>query len=195
MKDDPLYTSIKQGGKALERILEELQLDEDILSQVVAFVTNKGGNKSDAEDVLQEGIRNVIMNIRSGKYRGTGSLKAYLIGICKNLWLTQIKRRIHLKRIKEDLNLKDRTEESPETHLFWNERVSILSDVLAQIGKLCKEILGLWSLGYSFKEIGAKTNRSEGAARKQKHTCFKKLMLFLKQNPALMNELKQLKIQ
>ncbi len=195
MKDDQLSSSINQGGDMLWGVLEELQLDQDIMNQLVVFVTTKGGNKSDAEDILQEGIRNVMLNVRSGKYRGTGSLKAYLMVICKNLWLTQFNRKLHLNRIKEGLNPDVRTEESPETQLFWNERATMLKNVLEQIGDICKEILGLWSMGYSFREIGEKTNRKEGAARKQKHSCFKKLMIFLKNNPALMDELKQLKMQ
>ena len=195
MKDDQLSKAIVQGGDALWRALEELRMDPDIMRQLESYIMNKGGNKSDAEDVLHEGLRNVILNIRSGKYRGTGSLKAYLIVICKNLWITQFNRRINLNRIKKDINFQDRTEESPESKLFWNERATLLKDVLTQVGQSCKKVLGLWSLGYSFKEIGVKTNRKEGAARKHKHSCFKKLMVFLKNNPALMNELRQLKIQ
>ena len=188
-----LFQKVNQGGIALNGVVTELYTDKDIKGQVLKFVRYNGGQISDAEDVLHEGIRNLIMNVRAGKFSGAGSLKAYLLVICKNIWKSQFSRNVHLKHIKTEVDSPTTDNETPEHHFLWKDRAAQIEQVLTRIGESCKEILGLWSLGYSFKEIGLKSNRNEGAARKQKHVCFKKLMLFLKNNPQVMDELRELK--
>ena len=193
--DEDIVKKIETGGRDLEVSMRELYADASAKSQLLGFIRRNGGNAADAEDVFQEGVRNVIMNIRANKYLQEGSLKAYLLSICKNIWRTQFKRSIHLNRIKDEIGVRDKVEaDSPAKELLWSERADLLADVLKNVSEVCREILSLWSLGYSFREIGEKTNRNEGAARKQKHSCFKKLMLYLKSNPNLMEELKQLKL-
>ena len=189
LSDKVIIETIKAGGQSLDRAVEELYKDVELSKKVHAFVFNKGGNKKDAEDILHEGILNLLMNIRAGKYKHSNSLTAYIISICKNLWYTQYVRRAKLKDIKGKLSQETETNKTPENIFIWKECCQTLSNVLTILGRNCKEILGYWALGYSFKEIGKLTKKTEGAARKSKHSCLKKLAGELKGRPELVKEL------
>ena len=192
--DQEFIEAINAGGVEMERAALWFYNDIEFRDQIFAFVKKNGGSTEEAEDVLHDGIQGLILNIRAGKYQQSGSVKAYLATICKNIWRTQFNRRIQLNKIKTKIKSRiEHASPSPEHAYMWKEKSQLLTHVLDHLTASCKQVLGLWSLGYSFKEIGEKTNRNEGAARKQKHDCFKKLMLFLKNNPAVMDELKQLK--
>ena len=62
---------------------------------------------------------------------------------------------------------------SPEHTFLIKEKSQLLQAVLGRLGETCKKVLGLWSLGFSFKAISSKTGSSEDAVRKQKYDCLK----------------------
>lgn len=152
------------------------------------YIRNMNGSLEDVEDIFQEGVRNFVMNIRSGRYVQQSSLRTYMTAICKNLWYSKLSRQVKLEEIKKEIHT-EQSEPSIENELFLQERTKILKEVLSHAGEPCKKLLGLWSLGFSFKEIAVKTGSTEGAMRKQKHDCLKKLTAWLSERPELVKEL------
>ncbi len=189
--DIQIIESVKQGGAKLNEVMRYIYRESDYRNSILRYIQSKNGSLADAEDVFQDGIKHFILNIRQGRYEGNSSLRTYLSVICKNIWLNKFKRVVKLQAIKAEVVSENKTEGTPESQLIVTDRAELLQDIIAKVGAECKKILGLWSLGYSFKEIGKKSGKTEGTARKQKHDCFKKVMLLLKGRPDLLLELQQ----
>jgi RNA polymerase sigma factor (sigma-70 family) len=190
--DDDLIQSIRKGGIDLEVAMRHFYEEGTYQQAFIHWLGKKGSQQEDAKDIFQDGLSHLMVNIREGKFQGKSSLKTYLFRICANLWNTKFKRSQKLAEIKSDLPLSEETAVSPEEMMLYKEQEILLSAVLSQIGKSCKKVLGLWSLSYSMNEIAQQMGyKSEGMARKKKYECFKKLMILLKDRPALMDQLNQ----
>ncbi len=187
--DKDLIKAIKKGGNNLSTAANYMYQDEDYKQSIIKLIHKHKGSLQDAEDIFQDGIRHLIVNIRKGKFEEKSSLKTYLSVICKNLWLTKFNRQIKLQEIKTNLKVENPVEPSPEGIFILKEQADLLNTVLGKLGDSCKTVLGKWSLGYSFKEIANLIGKSEGAVRKQKHDCFKKLMRLMKSSPDLVKQL------
>ena len=159
-------------------------------SGIGQYIKSKNGSREDIEDIFQEGVRHLIINVRAGRFNKQSSIKTYLSSICKNLWYTKFSREVKLKEIKKQLPSMEEETPSPEQHFLIREKNELLNSVLGHLGATCKKVLGLWSLGFSFKEISQQTGSSEGAVRKQKFDCLKKLTTLLAQRPDLVEELR-----
>lgn len=185
--DKELLRAITAGGRRLETAMKRI-MDSNWSQGIGQYVRSRNGNEQDIEDIFQDGVRHLIVNVRAGKYNGKSSLKTYLSGICKNLWHTRFSRAVKLDEIKH-LSVSEKYEPSPEENFLIKERSENLEKLLAQLGEKCKRVLGKWSLGYSFAEIGKLVGQSAGTVRKQKHDCLKKMTTLLKDNPELVAEL------
>ena len=189
--DKKIVNSILAGGKELNRAMSYIFNNGKYMSIVRAYILENGGIEKDAEDIFQDGIAHLIMNIRKGHFRGDSSLKTYFAKICKNLWLQKQRRAGKLQVIKQELSLTEQAKQTPESILLFHERSHLLNDILQKMGSPCREIIGLWSLSYSMKEIAARTNyKNEGVVRKKKHQCFQKLFQWAKENDGIMKELR-----
>ncbi|MEM6348084.1 MAG: sigma-70 family RNA polymerase sigma factor [Bacteroidota bacterium] len=184
-KERRLVEDIKQGGKALDMRLKELYLNPSLWEKIWGFVRARGGEKEDAEDIFQDGIRVLILNIRKDKYSFTGSVEQYLLGICRNLWFGRFREKEKQALIRErEAEAGKGWEIDPEQSLISEEQKAQLEALLAQLPAACREVLELWQMGYSMKEIAAKVGyKSEGVARKKKHQCMAKLITFLAEKP------------
>ena len=190
LNDDEIVMAIKEGGQRLEKAMHQLLHKSGWQKGIGQYIKSKSGSREDVEDVFQEGIRHLVINVRADRFGGNSSIKTYLSSICKNLWYTKFSRDRKLDDIKKALPPKEEKTPSPEDTFIINEKSQLLSAVLGQLGDTCKKVLSLWSLGFSFKEISEKTGNSEGAVRKQKFDCLKKLTSLLAAQPALVRELR-----
>ena len=183
MDERELILAIQEGGEALEKAMRSLYEDQEIRKQVFRFVKDRKGSIQDAEDVFQDGIRNLMLSIRAGRYRGEGSLKAYLFGTCRNLWFRRFDRLSRQADPEREMPVQ-MVETDPEILLLNREQEQVLAGFLNNIGEKCREVLERWKMGYSMKEIAAAVGyKSEGVARKKKHQCLKKLIEALESAP------------
>jgi DNA-directed RNA polymerase specialized sigma24 family protein len=56
------------------------------------LVLKNGGNKMDAEDVIQETMITFIEMVQAAKFRGESAIKSILYAICKNIWTTKFRK-------------------------------------------------------------------------------------------------------
>jgi len=183
--DASIIRSINEGGRNLESAMSHLYLKHACRRQIFAFILKRKGSKEDAEDIFQDGIRFLIMQVRTNKYTGSGELGGYLFGICKNLWFKRFKR---ISR-EEDLSQVDTEaqadESNPELYMVEKDRSEQIKQFMSVLSPACIQVLQLWQLGYSMREIAVEMNyKTEGVVRKKKHLCVKKLMETLKKSPA-----------
>lgn len=193
--DQDIIASILAGGVDMEMAMHYIYSRSNVKAQVMQFVVMKNGSEEDAEDVFQDGISHLVMNVRKGSFRGESSLQTYLIVICKKLWFYKFNREIKLKNIKKELPvLEEANDQTPEKVLIYKERSSIVKRLLETLGSPCKEILSMWGLNYSMKEIAEKTGyKNEGSMRKKKHQCQKKIIDLIKNRPDLTQQLNEVR--
>lgn len=190
--DEELIKAIIGGGPSLNKVMGYLYTQRQYKDAILNWLIQKGASNEDAEDVFQDGIKHFIINVRKGQFKGDSTVKTYLTRICTNLWFTKLRRQNQLQSIKEQVEVVEERESSPEDLLFTQEKTDLIQQILASLGPLCQKILGLWTLNFKMKEIAQQMGyKSEGMARKKKHQCFQKLMLYLKEKPELADTLLQ----
>ncbi|MEM6725720.1 MAG: sigma-70 family RNA polymerase sigma factor [Bacteroidota bacterium] len=190
--DEQIVEAIKTGGIALERVMAFVYNNTDFRTDIIRYIKSKGGTSEDAEDVFQDGIRNLIMSVRKNKFRGESTIKGYLFGVCRNIWFKQFNRHVRSEQYKSSLEVESTDRKDPEIVLVTEERAQLIDQILAKLGPACQKVLNLWRLSYSMKEIAQELGyKSDGVARKKKHQCFQGLLGLVKDNPAIVNLLKE----
>jgi len=186
-----LWEDIKHGGMKRQKAIATIYQDADLKNQIVAMVKKNSGSREEGIDVFHEGIIAMDDSIRKNKYRGEGTLSAYLYTICRYNWLNKLKRNKRMVYTEEEQKLDQVQYENPETISLAEEQKKIINTLLGQIGEKCKQILELWKLSYSMEEIAEKVGLDNaGIARRQRYNCYKKLLAVVDSQPQLKNILK-----
>src|SRR5688500_3933555 len=77
-------------------------LYEHYFEDAATAIRLKGGTDEDAADIFQEAVLVLIEKIKSGKFREESSIKTFLIGIARNLWLFE--KRTRERRTAREIN-------------------------------------------------------------------------------------------
>jgi len=186
LDDERLLRQIRSGGKDLEQGVRHMYRWQMAFGRRLAV---QGASKEDAEDLFQEAVQVVVYNVRSDRYTGSGRLESYLLGVGQNLWRQEIRKRSRRKHLREEQEAEIEKEAPilPDEQLEWTEKKRLLAGYLARMSSQCRRILGLWSLGYSMKEIAsAAAIKNVNLARQKKHHCMKKWVQLFRDNPDLL---------
>lgn len=157
------------------------------------LVLKNGGNRMDAEDVVQETMINFIELVRAGKFRGDSAIKSILYAISKNIWTTKFKKSTQESiRIDNYILEHEDFEGDISEQIQKTEASKIVGQVFDKIGESCKNILTYYYYeDLSFKEILDKTNyENEQVIRNKKYKCMKSLMDLLENSPVLSSSFK-----
>ena len=191
LNDAVLIENIKTGGIKRQQAITTIYKDKKTKSQVINFVINNSGNKEDGIDVFHEGIIAIDDNVRKGKYLEKGSLAGYLFSICRFIWLNKLRKDKRIVFTEEENQLDQVSYDTPETLSLAQEQKEIIHKLLSRLGERCQQILELWKLSYSMEEIALKVGLTNaGNARKQRYTCYQKLLKIVDSEPGLKNALK-----
>jgi len=158
-----------------------------------AYIIGNGGESSDAEDLFQDSLVGLIDAIRQGRFRGESSLKTYLFSIGRHLWLNELKRRGRAQiREQKFENSRDTNADAQEEQLVKAEERLLLQKVVAKLGETCQQILLLFYYeNLSMKEILDQTHyENEQVLRNKKYKCMKELEKMMREQPALVQQLK-----
>jgi RNA polymerase sigma factor (sigma-70 family) len=101
---------------------------------VAAFISRKGGNFDEAKDIFQDALVIYYEKSQDVLLEFDVSEKAYIVGICKNLWKKRFESKHLLKSldsIKDSRSMEENDEISSDKLLKFLERA----------GKKCMEIL------------------------------------------------------
>lgn len=192
--DEDIIKGIQAGGRKLEKMVQHLYNRADLKDSITNLIKNHKGSTEDAEDILQEGMSLFVVNIRKNKFQIKSTLKTYLTGICKHLWYNLHRKKETEAKKKSAILSVATLDHTPEDLTVIQEQTVLLAEVLSKLGEKCKEVLGLWSLGYSMKEIATKTGyANDNVVSKTKHKCQKQLVQYLKDRPNLIQQLKEIK--
>lgn len=160
---------------------------------ICTYVLNQSGTQDEAELIFDDVL---VQFVKTGfsdhSTQLKGELNPYLMGIAKNLWFAELKKKSKTRNLESILHLKDEESADQPEALFLNkERYTLLKDLLDQLRSKCKNVLMYWANGYNMIEIAKKLNyQSEGMARKKKSQCLKELLDYLQSNPLIKNQLR-----
>lgn len=190
--DESFIAAIQSEEQAPKQALAGLYENEAWRNAVFRLVQDNGGSREDAEDVFQEGLRRMIVNIRSGLFEGRSSLKTYHYRICRNLWVSQLRRDNRRQELQQALQVPDEELDSAEA-LIQKERKEHLAKALQLLGNNCRQVLVMWTRGYAMQEIAeAAGYKNSNVAKKRKRICLTKLIARVREQPQLMKILLEL---
>jgi len=191
LNDSALIEDIKTGGKKRQHAIANIYRNRKLKNQVIAFVTNNNGNREDGIDLFHEGIIAFDDNVRKNKYQHKGNLMGYLFSICRFIWLNKLRKDKRITYSEDESQLDQVNYDTPESLSLAQEQKDVIHQLLSRLGEKCQRILELWKLSYSMKEIATEVGLSNaGNARKQRFTCYKKLLKIVDSEPALKSALK-----
>jgi RNA polymerase sigma factor (sigma-70 family) len=180
--DDALVQAIRQGGSERDAALKHLYLRPGLREAVYRHVLDRGGSRDDAQDVFQESLVLFDRNLREGRFEGRSALATYFVAIAKWRWLT-VRRQQGRYTAFEPVHF-DGEVESPEHETLRTEQREMLDAALGQLGGRCQELLRLYQLEYSMKEIAEKmAYESTDVAKKEAYRCRLRLRELLENHP------------
>lgn len=157
-----LSSAIGGRASALAALVERYQ------GLVFRFLLSKTGDSDLASDLTQETFLKALRGLKS--YRGQGAFRVWLLGIARNEFLSDLRRRSRRREDRLDgsvtaLRMVDPTP-LVEQQFAVDEAAERVSRLIAQLPE--KQRTSVWLRlydGLSFREIGEATGSSEGAAR------------------------------
>lgn len=160
-----------------------LYLYKEYQAQIQRMVEKNSGNAEDALDIFQEGMIALWTNIQQGKFqlRDNARISSYLFALCKNLWISKLRKRKDFKSLEESNEISD--EEDTEMLLAEHEKISELEKHFRQLGEACRKLLSLFYYQKaSLKSIAAQMQITEKTAKNNKYRCMQNLRSLYQQN-------------
>ena len=175
------------GGNDVTTTVEVLYAQ--YFKEIIELVRFMGGNDEDGADVFQEAVLVMIEKIREKRFRGDSSIKTFLFGIVRNLWLMELRTRERRKKREEQYMT---GEPSIQHSIGINKSGTDLNSIFDQLGDVCKRILiGFYYENKSMKILLEQFDfKNEQVLRNRKNNCMRKLKEMLSANKGLLQSLK-----
>lgn len=161
----------------------------------------KGGTEDDAADIFQEAVLILIEKIKTGQFRQESSIKTFLVGIARNLWLFEKRTRERRSSREMHYSVNENTQINIEDieigeRVFSKSNAGAIQTMFKQVGEICSKILiGFYYENSSMKNLLQKFHfENEQVLRNRKARCMKKLKKLLAEQPELLQQLKILSV-
>ena len=146
------------------------------LYDIQTMVRTHGGSRAEARDLFQDALVIIHEKAQDTGFTFSGSLAAYLYGICRNLWLAELrvkgKAEKHISALASTVTSSAVETQEPSTN---NEDplMHLAERAFAALGEKCRELLTrfylnaepLAAIAQAFGYAG------EGAAKTRKYKC------------------------
>ena len=133
------------------------------LYRYLLFLTHSADH---AEDLMMETFLRAITG--ANRFRGESSVKTWLFGIARNIWLEGLRKK-HPTASTDDLLegclAEDTLTERTDSRLQWQR----VKELLQQRDDRARRVVQLRAMGYSYNEIAAELHISESSARVIEH--------------------------
>lgn len=186
MSDTELLAALRNGSE--EQAFTQLYRH---LPDVMSLVRNHGGSRSEARDLFQDALVILHEKAQDSGFVFSGSLSAYVYGICRNLWLAEIRLKGKARKYEEALLAQPFNDHVATTSEPDEPLMQLAERAFAALGDKCRDLLTrfylrnepLAAIAQAFGYAG------EGAAKTRKYKCLEqareKYRTLLSNNPNL----------
>lgn len=186
--DSQLATALRSGEDSNAAMKHLMQECWPILRN---FILSRKGDEAEARDIFQEALTNLLIQVREGKYQGSGSLKNYLMAIGKGMWFNRFKRESRLSSFEQEHD--SLSPDDPALRYAKQEQRKLLNHVLDQLKAKCRSVLMLWASHYSMKEIAERSGfKSPQVAMNKKNICLKELKELVRKQPSIRSIIREI---
>jgi RNA polymerase sigma factor (sigma-70 family) len=166
-----------------EKILNWLY--DNYMEQVRHHVLRNSGSEADVHDVFQESIIALYRQITENHLNLTTDLKGYFFGIARNIWSSQLRKKMPNTAIDSD---------TPDNSALDEAGDKILERIIARVFNMLSDdnrtILTLFAEGLSFQEIAEEMNlKNETYARRKKYLSKEALLDLMREDPEYLDYL------
>ncbi|MFQ5866081.1 MAG: RNA polymerase sigma factor [bacterium] len=120
---------------------------------VFAYIKSRGGDDTDAEDMLQEAIIVLWQKVCSGQFELTSKLGTYILAVAKNKWMAEMRKRGKTTDVEMSVERADGNPSSLD-RVIKEEQYDTVHKALDAINPLCKKLLLLFYFEErNFKDI------------------------------------------
>lgn len=177
--EQKLINRIKSNDRT---VLSELFVRYEKL--VSGYVSSRGGDTADAEDMLQEAIIVLWQKVCSGKFELTSKLSTFILAIVKNKWSAEMRKR---SRFSNQLPV-EASDGNPSSleGIIKEEKITAVKKALNALKSPCKELLTLFYFEErNFHDIARILGFANAeVAKSKKYQCKKSLEMILKKHTA-----------
>ncbi len=154
-----------------------------ILPAIIQWIKQNNGSEQDARDVFQEAILALYGRVRQGDFELTCSLKSYLMVVCRNLWLNQLRRQKKVVPLDQDSKEEEVLDNGIHQAMEQTEKGRLFVKHFLALGKDCQEILSAFFAKIPFRKIAEEKGTSEGYLKKKKFKCKERLLQAVQADP------------
>lgn len=153
------------------------------LPLVRSLILKYNGTAEDVEDIFQEALVLLYHQLRAGDLELHKSIHIYFIGICKNMWRNQLRKK-QLLAYNEQLmeQTLDPSDSVLET-INKEDQQKVFQKHFTRLTDTNKNVLGSYLEGKSMKDIAANNGYTEGYARKKKYMIKERLQKMVQSDP------------
>lgn len=139
------------------------------LPAIIKHIKQNKGTTDDAKDVFQEAILIIYEKAQNPEFKLSGSFFSYLYGVCKFLWLRQLKKK-HRTEITFDGD-EGLIDEDLERLAFEEEKYQLFKDVFAKLGQECQKVLQAFFDKIPMRKIATQMGYTEQYVKLKKYKC------------------------
>lgn len=158
------------------------------------YILQNSGSSDDAADIIQEVMLIFVQMISEGKFRAESSIKSFLYSICRNLWITELrKRKSSAARHEKYEESTEKVDSDVSESIAKTESLKYIMGLFQELGNKCKQILQLFYYEeLPMKEICEKLDfSSEQVLRNKKYKCLKSLIEKTQASPQVYQNLQK----
>ena len=150
---------------------------------VRAHIITNSGNFHDVEDILQEGLLIFFRLVKSDKYEPQERCEFYILKICTNLWLKELKRRRNCRGPECRCEIMaPLLENAVEIKIREEVLYKIIERNVPKLSPRCKEVFLYRRKGLSYQEIALMMDLQSDMIAKDKYFRSKKQLIELVKN-------------
>lgn len=159
------------------------QLYNEVFPSITGYVLEHNGTEADARDIFQEALLAIFQKAKTGQLNIHSGFEGYLYGVCRNLWLMQLRKRQRQRVTNMDDRQHDTgTDSFGEAEETANRyaRQRLIEEQFAALGEGCRKLLQLAWTGKPLEEVARLLNNTYAYIRKKKSECMGKLATLVK---------------
>ncbi|WP_452226280.1 RNA polymerase sigma factor [Lacinutrix cladophorae] len=157
-----------------------LEIYQNVFPNVKRFVLQNRGQQTDAEDVFQKALLQIITRVEVKSFEIKSSFEAYLFVACKNLWRRELNKN---KRMVTNGEVKElgSNERDLASGILEQERWEFFQEKLEEISENCKQILKRFFNEIPYESIAKELGyNDENVVRQRVFKCKSKLAEIIK---------------